>query len=83
VSRNKQHDSLILRVRHMSDQQVTDRYAQELLKLRTLNQFGRHSERFLGYPNTLTMNLCRQELERRNLPIPPENRSGYSPPAQD
>lgn len=73
MSRNKQHDSLIFRVRQMSDQQVTERYAQELLKLRTLNQFGRQSERFLGYPNTLMLNLCRQELERRNLPIPPVN----------
>lgn len=61
----------------MTNQEVTERYAQELLKLKTLNQFGRHSERFLGYPNTLIMNRCRRELERRGLPIPLVN-----PPAE-
>ena len=57
----------------MTDQQVSDRYTKELLKLKTLNQFGRHSARFLGYPNTLMLNRCRHELERRGLPIPPVN----------
>ena len=57
----------------MTDQEVTERFMQELLKLKTLNQFGRHSERFLGYPNTSVMNRCRRELERRGLPIPPVN----------
>lgn len=66
-------DVLRPKIRQMSDQDVTRRYAQELLKLKTLNQFGRHSERFLGYPNTLIMNRCRQELERRGLPVPPVN----------
>src|SRR5712691_2269264 len=60
----------------MSDQEVTQRYAQELVKLRTLNDFGRHNERFLGYPNTLVMNSCRQELKRRGLPVPPVNPLG-------
>lgn len=59
-----------------SDREVTRRSVQELLKLKVLSQFGRHSERFLGYPNTLVMNLCRRELERRGLPIPPVNPSG-------
>jgi hypothetical protein len=63
-------------VQEMSDQDVTNRYAQEMLKLKTLNQFGRHSERFLGYPNTLTMNRCRRELERRGLPVQPVNPAG-------
>ena len=67
--RKKMSDSM----NKMTDQQVTDRYAQELLKLKMLNQFGRHSEQFLGYPNTLMMNRCRRELERRGLPIPPVN----------
>ena len=67
--RKKMSDSM----NKMTDQQVTDRYAQELLKLKMLNQFGRHSERFLGYPNTLMMNRCRRELERRGLAIPPVN----------
>lgn len=57
----------------MSDQDVTQHYTQELRKLRALNQYGRHSERFQGYPNTLVMNRCRRELERRGLPIPPVN----------
>ena len=60
----------------MTDQQVSDRYAKELLKLKTLNQFGRHNARFLGYPNTLMLNRCRQELERRGLPIPAVNPPG-------
>ena len=66
-------DVLGQRTRHISDQEVTRRYGQELLKLKTLNRYGRHSERFLGYPNTLVMNRCRQELERRGLPVPPVN----------
>jgi hypothetical protein len=61
------------RMNAMTDQQVSDRYAQELLKLKTLNQFGRHSARFLGSPNTLMMKRCRRELQRRGLPVPPVN----------
>ena len=57
-------------VREMSDQQLKDRYYKETLKLKTLLRFGRQSERFLGYPNTLMMNLGRRELKRRGLPIP-------------
>ena len=57
----------------MSDQDVTQRYTRELLKLETLNQYGRHSECFLGYPNTSVMNRCKRQLERRGLPIPPVN----------
>ena len=34
------------RVRKMSDQEVTDRYTQETLKLKILNRFGRQSEQF-------------------------------------
>ncbi len=68
---------LIDQMQTMTDQEVTERYAQELLKLKILNEFGRHSERFLGYPNTSVMNRCRRELERRGLPIPPVN-----PPAE-
>ena len=71
---NSQHqDVLRQKIEAMSDQDLTQRYTQELLKLRTLNQYGRHSEHFLGYPNTLVMNWCRQELERRGLPVPPVN----------
>jgi len=69
-SLKQRHDRF---VRQLSDQEVTERYAQETVKLKTLNQFGRHSEQFLGYPNTLIMNLCKRELERRGLPIPPVN----------
>ena len=57
-------------IQHLSNQDVADRYTKELMKLKTLNRFGRRSEGFFGYPNTLMMNLCRRELERRNLPIP-------------
>src|SRR5712692_2556975 len=74
---NKQHHHLS--VREMSDQEVTNRYSKETLKLKTLNQFGRQSKRFLGYPNTLMMNLCKQELERRGLPIPTVSPQGKAP----
>jgi len=69
----QQHD---LSMQEMSDQEVTHRYVQETLKLKVLNQFGRRSERFLGYPNTLTMNRCKRELVRRGLPIPPVHPAG-------
>jgi hypothetical protein len=59
-----------LLVEKKSDQEVSERYVKEMLKLKTLNQFGRQSDRFLGYPNTLVRNLCRRELARRDLPIP-------------
>jgi hypothetical protein len=53
-----------------SDHEIAERYCAELLKLKTLNRFGRHSERFLGYPNTAMMNRCRFELQHRGLSIP-------------
>ena len=60
-------------VQQMTEQQLSERYTQELRKLRMLNEYGRHSPHFQGYPNTLVMQLCRRELERRGLPIPPIN----------
>ncbi len=62
--RSKQH------LQSMSDQEVTDRYRREMLKLKGLNQFGRHSTYFRGYPNTLVMNRCGRILDDRNLPRP-------------
>jgi hypothetical protein len=62
--------SLHDRVREMSDQEVTDRYTQETLKLKTLLQAERPGDPFLGYPNTAMMNCCKRELEHRGLPIP-------------
>ncbi len=59
--------------RELTEQQVSERYTQELRKLRVLNQHGRHSPHFQGYPNTLVMQRCRRELERRGLPVPPIN----------
>ncbi len=58
------------RILALSDQDLTDYYTTEMLKLKTLNRFGRASEKFRGYPNTLRMNLCAQELKRRDLPVP-------------
>ncbi|SRR5712692_1437114 len=78
---NMQHHHLS--IREMSDQEVTNRYCKETLKLKTLNQFGRQSERFSGYPNTLMMNLCKQELERRGLPIPTVSLQGEVPMTLD
>jgi len=54
----------------MSDQEVTDRYGREMLKLRLLNQFGRHGTQFRGYPNTLVMNRCGRIVDDRKLPLP-------------
>lgn len=54
----------------LSDQEVTNCYTREGLKLKLLNRFGRQSRHFRGYPNTLLMNHCRQLLEQRNLPLP-------------
>jgi hypothetical protein len=62
-----------LAVQEMTGQQLSERYEQELRKLKILSQYGRHSVRFQGYPNALVMNLCRRELERRGLPVPPVN----------
>jgi hypothetical protein len=57
-------------IHHLSDQALARRYIEEALKLRALNQFGRHSQQFKGYPNTHTINLCRRVLVQRNYPIP-------------
>ncbi len=62
-----------LALQELTEQQLGERYMQELQKLKLLNQHGRHSARFQGYPNTLVMNRCRKELERRGLPVPPVN----------
>jgi hypothetical protein len=57
-------------IQNLSDEALAERYSREMLKVKVLHQFGRQSRHFGGYPNTLTMNLCRRTLERRNLPIP-------------
>jgi hypothetical protein len=85
---NKQHPDLFAKkptdlMNEMTDQQVSDRYTKELLKLKTLNQFGRHSARFPGYPNTRIMNHCRRELKRRGLPIPAVNPPGGTQAQQE
>lgn len=60
-------------VQELTEQQLNERYVQELRKLKALNQYGRHSAHFQGYPNTLVMNRCKRELMRRGLPVPPIN----------
>ena len=62
-----------LAVQELTDQQVRERYTQELHKLQLLNQHGRHSAHFQGYPNTSILKQCKRELERRRLPVPPIN----------
>ncbi len=60
-------------MRALSDEQVTDRYVRETLKLKTLTRWmraERPEERPVGYPNTLMINLCKRGLARRNLTIP-------------
>ena len=71
--KNQRQEVARPKIQLMSDREVAQRYTQELLKLKTLNQYGRHSERFLGYPNTLIMNQCKRELERRGLLVPAVN----------
>ena len=61
--------SPVYTLRESPSSPVIDLYRQEMVKLKTLNRFGRRSEKFLGYPNTAKMNLCKRELERRNLPV--------------
>lgn len=43
-------DVLGQRTRHISDQEVTRRYGQELLKLKTLNRYGRQELERRGLP---------------------------------
>jgi len=62
--RSQQH------LQSLSDQEVTDRYSREMLKLKVLNQFGRHGTQFRGYPNTLVMNRCGRIVDDRKLPRP-------------
>ena len=62
--------SMRLFLEGMTDQQLSDRYSLEVLKLKTFRQFGRESDRFLGYPDTAMMNRCSAELKRRGLPLP-------------
>ena len=62
--------SLHDRVREMADQEVTERYTQETLKLKTVLQAQKPGDPFLGYPDTAMMNGCKRELEHRGLPIP-------------
>ena len=57
----------------MSDQEVIDRYTKETVRLKTINQFtqqGKKRPSDVPHPNTIMINLSRQELERRGLPIP-------------
>ena len=64
---------LDLRIRAMSDQEVANRYTKEKLTLKMLLAARMRGERRrpagVGYPNTLMMNLCKRELDRRGLPI--------------
>jgi hypothetical protein len=67
---HERYERSLQQVRNLPDQEVIDLYRNEMLKLKTLNRFGRTSERFQGYPNTAKMNRWKRELERRNLPVP-------------
>jgi hypothetical protein len=58
------------RLQSMSDQEVINCYNREMLKLKVLNQFGRYSAQFRGYPNTRVINLCSRIADARNLPRP-------------
>jgi len=62
--------SMRLFLEGMTDQQLSDRYSVEMLKLKAFRQFGRESDRFLGYAGTTMMNRCSAELKRRGLPLP-------------
>ncbi len=66
------------KVRATPDQEVIDRYTQEMTKLKTLNQWrskGKPGKRPCNYANIGIMNLCKWELDRRGLPIPQVNPS--------
>ena len=72
-SRSESRPSLVMQ--EMTGQQLSDRYTQELRRLRSLTRHGRHSPHFQGYPNSAIMHGCKRELERRGLPVPPVNAS--------
>jgi integrase len=56
-------------IRQMSDQELLGRYTQELMKLKAFLNPQKQKE-YLGFPDLLLLNECRQELERRGLPVP-------------
>ncbi len=67
------HDELKRVMGAWSDQELMDRYSQEMLKVKMIVRWkrqGRQEKRPCGYPYTLKMNLCSRELKRRGMPLP-------------
>jgi hypothetical protein len=58
--------------REKSDQELKDRYTEEKVRLKMILQWKQQGqgERPCSHPNTMVMNRCRRELERRNVLIP-------------
>ena len=60
-------------VHDMLDQDVINRYGEEILKLNMIlqwDQHGRQGNRPCAHPDTSLMNRCAYELRRRGLPLP-------------
>ena len=63
----------IAHVRAMSNEEVTDLYATQMVRLKTVMQWkreGRQGEQPCSYPDTWMMNICQSEISRRGLGIP-------------
>jgi hypothetical protein len=57
--------------KHMTDEQLTSRYVEEMTKLRmNLRARSQGKPRPCAHPNVLDINLCQLELGRRGVPVP-------------
>lgn len=70
-------------IQDMPDIEVVKRYCKESFKLKMIFWSKKHEGQHLGYPDTLAMNVCRRELERRGLPLPLFHLSATQPPQEE
>jgi hypothetical protein len=57
--------------KHMTNEQLIRRYVEEMTKLKmNLRARSQGKPRPCAYPNTLDMNLCQRELDRRSVLVP-------------
>jgi hypothetical protein len=69
----QRHKRYVHKILDQSNEQIMGLYKQQMQRLKTilqLKQQGKKRPLDVHYPNTLVMNLCRRELERRGLSIP-------------
>ena len=57
--------------KHLSNEQLRDGYVKEMTRLKMLLKARRQGKpRPCASPNTLVLNLCQRELDRRGVPVP-------------